>query len=63
MPGVGIEVLFFQVEAVFAIEIANRPDRLGHDVEAGERHYATSLKRFYAFPIFGSACDMHFTKQ
>ena len=31
---VRVEVLFFEVEAVFAIEIANGPDGLGHDVEA-----------------------------
>src|SRR6185436_600869 len=32
---VGIELFLFQVEAIFAIEVANGPDRLGHHVEGG----------------------------
>ena len=43
----GIELLLLQVEAVFAIEVADRPDRLGHDVEGlrGGRHSAWSRVR------------------
>ena len=33
----GEELLFFEIEAVFAVEVADRPDGLGHDVEVGRR--------------------------
>ena len=33
-----VERFFLEIEAVFAIEIADGPDGLGHDVKAGEAH-------------------------
>ena len=30
----GKKFFLFKIEAVFAIEVANRPDRLGHHMEA-----------------------------
>lgn len=37
-PVIGIKVLLFEVEAVFAIEVANRPNGFGHDVKGGGWH-------------------------
>ncbi len=39
----GVEGFFLEVEAVFAVEVADGADGLGHDVKTGGRHRGTSL--------------------